>query len=95
MFLHEETEIHNYKRTSKLGTEHSYLREKTVAVFRCDSCSEVFKRDRAKMSPKRLSNNYFHVCNNCDAKRFAQRKGVEHKRIWDMKASSLDDVSKL
>jgi hypothetical protein len=95
MFLHEEIEKHLYKRISKLGAEHSYVREKTVAVFRCDSCSEVFKRERAKMSPKRLNNNYFHVCANCDAKRFAQRKGVEHKKIWDMKASSLDDISKL
>lgn len=95
MFLHEEQEQQEYIRTSKLGVEHRYLREKTVAVFRCDNCNEIFRRARAKMSPKRLSNNYFHVCSNCDTKRFAQRKGVEHKKVWDMKASSLDNVSKL
>jgi hypothetical protein len=35
------------------------------------------------------------VCANCDPKKFAQKKGVENRRLWDMKASSLDDVSKL
>jgi hypothetical protein len=95
MLLHEETEITEYQRISKLGNIHTYLREKSVAVFRCDCCGEIFRRDRAKMSPKRLSNNYFHCCTRCDVKRFAQRKGVEHKKIWDMKASSLDDVAKL
>ncbi len=95
MFLKEETEKYQHQRVSKLGNIHSYDREKTVAVFRCDNCGEIFRRDRAKMSPKRLSNNYFHVCGNCNAKKFAQRKGVEKKHIWDMPASSLDDVSKL
>jgi hypothetical protein len=95
MFLKEEIETYHYCRVSKLGNTHSYIREKTVAVFRCDNCGEIFRRDRAKMSPKRLSNNYFHVCPNCNAKRFAQRKGVEKKHIWDMPASSLNDVSKL
>jgi hypothetical protein len=47
------------------------------------------------MDPKRLSNNYFHVCSSCDAKRFAQRKRVDKSKIWDMKASSLEDISKL
>jgi hypothetical protein len=40
------------------------------------------------MDAKRLSNNYFHVCSECDPKRFAQRKGVEQKKIWDMPAST-------
>jgi formylmethanofuran dehydrogenase subunit E len=94
MFLREETELYEYQRVSKLGNIHTYLRERTMAIFRCDNCGEIFRRQRAKMSPKRLSNNYFHCCGNCDVKRFAQRKGVEHKKIWDMKASSLDDVAK-
>jgi hypothetical protein len=38
------------------------------------------------MDPKRISNNYFHVCANCDPKKFAQRKGVEQKKIWNMPA---------
>lgn len=95
MFLKEETVTLEYQRTSKLGNAHSYLRDKIVAVFRCDSCGEIFRRDRQKMSPKRLNNNYFHVCGNCDAKKFAQKKGVDSRNIWDMKASSLKDVSKL
>lgn len=95
MFLKEESVTLKYQRISKLGNVHSYLRDKIVAVFRCDSCGEIFRRDRQKMSPKRLNNNYFHVCGNCDAKKFAQKKGVDSRNIWDMKASSLKDVSKL
>lgn len=95
MYLKEETEILTYTRISKLGIEHVYTRSKRVIIFRCDSCGEIFKRDRAKMSPKRLSNNYFHCCNSCDSKKFAQRKGAERRTIWDKPASSLDDISKL
>lgn len=95
MYLTEEKVETTHKRMSKLGVEHCYTRIKTVIVFRCDNCGEVFRRERSKMSPKRLSNNYFHCCSNCDAKRFAQQKGVDRKTIWDRPASSLDDISKL
>ena len=47
------------------------------------------------MDPKRLSNNYFHVCKNCDSKKFAQKKGVEQKQKWNMSASSNLPISKL
>jgi hypothetical protein len=47
------------------------------------------------MDPKRLSNNYFHVCENCDAKRFAQKKGVDKKKVWSMSASSGISISKI
>lgn len=47
------------------------------------------------MDPTRLSNNYFHVCKNCDSKRFAQKKGVDKKKVWDIPVSSLDDISRL
>ena len=73
-------------RKSKLGLIHQYSRSKTVAVLLCDSCDQVFERELKKISRKRLSNNYFHCCSNCDAKRFAQRKGIERKKIWDMPA---------
>jgi hypothetical protein len=46
------------------------------------------------MNSSRLNNNYFHVCNNCDAKRFAQRKGVEQKQVWDMPANADLPLSK-
>jgi hypothetical protein len=47
------------------------------------------------MDPKRLNNRYFHVCNNCDAKRFAQNRGVEKTQSWDLPASSLKPVGKI
>jgi hypothetical protein len=94
MFLRTQREITKYKRISKNGLEHVYYREKTVAIFRCDNCDSVFQRDIRKMDRKRLSNNYFHCCSECDSKRFAQRKGVEQKKIWDMPASVELPVSK-
>lgn len=87
MFLKTERKRSQYKRISKLGAEHVYYRDKTVAVFRCDNCDLIFERDIRKMDRKRLSNNYFHCCSNCDTKKFAQRKGVERKKIWDLPAS--------
>jgi hypothetical protein len=95
MFIGTETEIAVYTRTSKLGIEHEYNRTRTVAVFRCDCCGEGFTRLKEKVSPKRLNNNYFHCCNHCDAKRFAQKKGVERRLIWDMPVSSTADISRL
>ncbi len=87
MFLKTETRMIQHSRISKLGLVHEYLRRQTVAIFRCDNCDDVFERTLKNVDRKRLSNNYFHCCANCDAKRFAQRKGVERKKIWDMPAS--------
>ena len=94
MFIKTETQENQYIRRSKCGQEHTYIRKKTVAFFRCDNCNEIFKRDLKKMDRKRLSDNYFHCCPNCDAKRFAQRKGVEQKKIWDLPASTTLPVGK-
>jgi hypothetical protein len=87
--------VTSYFRKSKLGVLHEYKKSKTVVILRCDCCGCVFERPREKMSPKRLSNNYFHVCGKCDVKRFAQHKGVERRTIWDRPASSTDDISKI
>ncbi len=87
MFIKKETQRENFTRISKLGKEHAYFRNRTLAVFSCDNCDGIFKRELKKISSKRLSNNYFHCCSNCDSKKFAQRKGVERKKIWDMPAS--------
>ena len=87
MFLRKEIQEIQHTRISKLGREHVYSRKKTVAIFRCDHCDEIFSRDLKHIDHRRLSNNYFHCCSNCDAKRFAQRKGAERKIIWDMPAS--------
>jgi hypothetical protein len=95
MFIKTEQDLHKYTRTSKLGHEHAYSRYRTYAIFRCDNCGEFFKRLKGSMDPKRLSNNYFHCCDNCDAKRFAQKKGAERRTIWDMPVSSTADISRL
>jgi hypothetical protein len=94
MFLQTKIEINDYQRISKHGKTHVYQRKKTIAVFKCDNCDEVFERDLKHIQSKRLSNNYFHCCSRCDAKKFAQRKGVERKKIWDMPASIDWPVSK-
>lgn len=94
MFLRFLKQKNSYSRISKHGIEHVYYRFKTVAELRCDNCDEVFQRDLKKFHKKRTSNSFFHVCVNCDAKRFAQRKGVEKKRIWDLPASTELPVGK-
>ena len=95
MFTGTRIEKTQHTRKSKLGIEHEYVRERTYALFRCDSCDIDFSREKGKMDPKRLSNNYFHVCSNCDAKRFAQKRGIQKKQVWDLPASSGLDISKL
>jgi hypothetical protein len=95
MFIETKTITTEHQRPSKLGRMYKFLRKKTLAVFRCDNCGEVFSRDLKHVSRKRLSNNYFHCCQYCDSKRFAQKKGAERKIIWDKTVSSLDDISKL
>ena len=94
MFLTVKTQQNQYSRLSKNGVEHLYKRKKTLAVLRCDACDAVFERDLKHMDKKRLSNNFFHCCGSCDAKRFAQRTGVEQKQIWNMPASVDLPVSK-
>ena len=95
MFIGEFKEKNHYTRTSKCGKSHNYCREKTFVKFRCDNCDLEFVRERGKMNPNRLNNNYFHVCSNCDAKRFAQKKGVEKKQVWNLSASSSIPIGKL
>jgi DNA-directed RNA polymerase subunit RPC12/RpoP len=88
MFIKEYLIDTWHMRRSKLGKQHTYCRKKTMVVLRCDNCNTEFTRERGKMDPKRLNNNYFHVCENCDAKRFAQKRGVNAKQVWSLKASS-------
>jgi predicted metal-binding protein len=87
MFLKTEIQENQYIRKSKSGIEHFYARKKIIANFRCDCCDSLFERDLKHIDRKRLNNKYFHCCGLCDAKRFAQRKGVEKKKIWDLPAS--------
>ena len=95
MFIREYFYKKSYERPSKLGKLHTYTRNVTICVFRCDNCSSEFERERGKMDPKRLSNNYFHVCSNCDSKKFAQKRGVDRKKVWNLHASSNIPISKL
>ena len=95
MFLGTEKEVNIYHRPSKTGVIHEYSRTQTLVLFRCDNCGETFRRPKEKISPKRLNNNYFHCCEHCDAKRFAQKKGVERRLIWYMPVSSTRDISRL
>ena len=95
MFIREFKKQSRHIRVSKTGKEHAYTREKTCVAMLCDNCNKEFIRERGSMDPKRISNNYFHVCSDCDAKKFAQKKGVERKQIWDMPASSDLPIGKL
>ena len=95
MFVTQFKKQTRHVRKSKTGKEHTYTREVTYCVFRCDSCDVEFERARGRMDPKRLNNNYFHVCKTCDSKRFAQKKGVERKQVWNLHASSDIPISKL
>jgi DNA-directed RNA polymerase subunit RPC12/RpoP len=95
MFIREYTQRKLHKRDSKLGKAHEYYRNITMVQLRCDNCDKEFTRPRGSMDPKRINNNYFHVCENCDAKRFAQKRGVERKKVWTLTASSNLPIGKL
>ena len=95
MFIKEFQKQTRHKRKSKCGNTHEYVRNCTYVILRCDNCNTEFERERGKMDPKRISNNYFHVCELCDAKVFAQKKGVERKQVWNLHASSDLPISKL
>lgn len=95
MFIKEFTVKTKHVRKSKTGKAHEYFRHCTYAVFRCDNCGSEFQRPRGKMNPIRLSNNYFHVCELCDSKRFAQKRGASKRSIWKLKASSNIPIGKI
>ena len=95
MFVDTKVQENQYVRHSKLGVKHTYKRKKTIAIFKCDNCDGVFERELKNMHSKRMSNNYFHCCPNCDVKRFAQRKGVEHKKIWSMSTDADLPIDKI
>lgn len=84
-----------YKRPSKSGQIHTYVRKKTVLIFKCDNCGTEFKRNKGSMDPKRLNNNVYHVCGDCNAKKFAQSKGIEARKVWDIPVSSLKTLDQL
>jgi rubredoxin len=95
MLIKTEYVVTEHTRSSKLGHVHTYKRKKTLLVLRCDNCGNIFKRDKGSMDPSRLTDSYYHVCSNCNAKKFAQSKGVEARKVWDMPVSSLKPISRL
>lgn len=94
MFIKTTIVESHFFRESKLGKIHRYSRKKIVAILRCDCCDYEFRRDLKHINKKRLNNNYFHCCSRCDSKRFAQKKSVEKKKIWDLPASTDLPVGK-
>jgi predicted RNA-binding Zn-ribbon protein involved in translation (DUF1610 family) len=95
MFIREESQVSEHTRISCSGKKHQYKRTKRIVHFVCDNCGNEFTRPREHMDPKRLSNNYFHVCPGCNSKKFAQRRSIERKKSWDLLASSDLPVSRL
>lgn len=93
MFLKEKSITTEYSRKSKLGQDYTYTRTKLVYEFLCDNCGSEFMRSKGLMDPRRANNNYFHVCPNCDAKRFAQTKGVDRRRLWGMTVDQDLDIN--
>lgn len=95
MYLSIKEIQHRFQRTSKNGITHEYFRICKVALLKCDSCSKLFERPIGRINRKRLSNQFYHVCSNCDMKRFAQKKGSERRAVWNMRADSEQEISKL
>ena len=53
MFIKEFQQETRHVRKSKSGKDHSYKREKTIVILRCDNCDIEFERPRGSMDPKR------------------------------------------
>jgi len=90
MFIEQTTKIHLHQRESKLGKVHNFKRKRTIYHFRCDCCEKQFVRDKSKVSPTRATNNFHHVCADCDPYAFAQKIGVKMRKVWKMDASSTE-----
>ena len=59
MFITQEYVQTIYKRPSKSGQVHTYVRKKTILVFVCDNCGTQFKRDKGTMRMSRFIRNIF------------------------------------
>lgn len=84
MFIEIRTIRIEYTRPSKSGKPHAYYRNRNIAVLKCDCCGVEFQRPVSQMDRRRLNNEYSHVCPNCDGKKFAQSKGVERRKFWNI-----------
>ena len=95
MFLKQLKEVSHTTRTSKLGKKHVCKRTRTLYLFICDVCDNQFTRPKGQIQEKRVSNYYKHVCNSCDPKRFAQKKGVEKRKTLDSTIDTLVTIDTL
>jgi hypothetical protein len=95
MFLETKKISIQYTRKSSLGVEHTYSRTRTLAVLKCDSCLSIFERELGKMDHRRANEEYQHVCSNCNPKKFAQARGVENRRLWNLPVDSDLKINKL
>ena len=92
MFIETLKTMRLYKRESKLGLMHTFHRKNVIYVFKCDSCKDIFMRPKSKIDPQRASNDYKHVCNTCDSKKFAQQVGVKMRKVYQLDASSTKSL---
>ena len=88
MFIETLRTLKLHKRESKLGTVHTFRRRYTIYVFKCDACSNTFMRPKSRVSAARATNDFKHVCGECDPKKFAQQQGVKMRRVYKMDCSS-------
>jgi DNA-directed RNA polymerase subunit RPC12/RpoP len=95
MFLSTKKIVMHYVRKSRLGIEHPYSKIKTLVVLKCDGCSNTFEREQGKMNYRRANIGYQHVCPNCNQKQFAQSRGVESRRLWNLPVDSDIKINKL
>jgi uncharacterized protein with NRDE domain len=95
MIIETRSVTTEYTRASKLKKSHPYTRTKTIVVIECDSCRSLFERALGSMDKRRLDNGYYHVCPNCNQKKFAQNKSVEQRRFWNMPVDSDIDIAKI
>jgi hypothetical protein len=95
MFIETKKISVQYSRKSSLGVEHAYSRTKTLAVLKCNSCLSIFERELGKMNHRRANGEYQHVCSNCNPKQFAQTRGVENRRLWNLPVDSDIKINKL
>jgi len=88
MYIESKKIINQYQRASKHGRKHEYRRTSTVLIFTCDNCDTTFERPQGQIDPRRASNDYYHVCSDCNPKQFAQAKGAERRRLWNTPVNS-------
>ena len=87
--------LKEYQRPSKQGLIHKYVRKHEVALLQCDSCSRQFERRVRDMDRRRLTTDHLHVCDYCNQKKYAQKKGTESRRFWSTTVDLDKDIDSI